>query len=166
MDLPAVYRITGLDGFRTRYIIEGNTTSENAIISFELGLVDSLNAPQEDTFNVTYRIEDENGVVATKKTLSDQDSGKTITISDVYRFLKSGRNSVYIDVSCNKHKAVTSTHVDIYLVKFRIDTDIQNYYNVVSNDSQNINFNISISRSITNLPITGTVTIKEPGQQP
>lgn len=35
MDLPAVYRITGLESLSTtRYIIEGNTESPNATISF------------------------------------------------------------------------------------------------------------------------------------
>ena len=46
MDLPAVYRITGLETLSTtRYIIEGNSESPNATVSFQLGIADSLNSP-------------------------------------------------------------------------------------------------------------------------
>jgi hypothetical protein len=62
MDLPATFAISGLDSFQSaRYIIEGNTNSENAILSYVLGLRDSLGSEDSDVITVTYTIEDASG---------------------------------------------------------------------------------------------------------
>jgi len=59
MDLPATYRITGLDDFTfTRYIIQGNADSPNALLSYTIGVQDALGESQADVVRVTYTIKD------------------------------------------------------------------------------------------------------------
>jgi hypothetical protein len=64
MDLPATYTITGLSEFdRKRYIIEGNSTSENAILNMTLGLEDALGQSEFDTITTTITITDSTGEI-------------------------------------------------------------------------------------------------------
>jgi len=55
MDMPATYRITGMDGFTSaRYIIEGNSTSTNAQLDLLFGIEDSLGSSDSDVLTVSY----------------------------------------------------------------------------------------------------------------
>lgn len=166
MDLPATYKITGLNVLNsTRYIIEGNSSSENAVLSFELGIVDSLDSEQQDSITLTYNIMDEAGNTTLNRTVPIDAGRLGDTIStNIYQYLRSGRNKVTISANANNLNAKTSTSFYVYLITFRISSDFSGYYRAISNNVLTIPFNISISRSITNLPISTTITVKEQGQ--
>lgn len=162
-DLPAVYRITGLETLSsTRYIIEGNTESQNATLSFQLGIVDALNSAQQDGISLQYIIEDESGNELVNKPLTIDGGrlGETININ-IYQYLKAGRNKVTINARCNNLKAKSSISFYVYLVKFSIQSNFSGYYSAISNASQNIIFDLNINRSITSLPIITRIKIRD-----
>ena len=157
MDIPATYRITGLDQFvAARYIIEGNSLSANGQLDILLGIEDSLGSPDSDVMTVSYQIVDNTG--NTQYNSSDQiETGKHV-VRNIYRYLRSGENKVTITVSANNHNARTTRTFSIYLVTFSIDTNFSGYYNPIANNAP-FSFDIFINRSITNLPIKTTVRI-------
>ena len=146
MDLPAVYKITGLDSIKgTRYIIEGNEDSPNAKIQFQLGIEDSLGSDQSDDISLRYTIKDESDNVLVSKplTVSANRLGQTITL-EVYQYLKPGRNKFNIEASCNNFSAKTSISFDIYLVTFSINSNFSGYYNALSSSSSSMQFALNI----------------------
>ena len=163
MDLPAVYRITGLETLSsTRYIIEGNTDSPNATINFQLGIVDALNAPQQDGISLRYKVEDESSNIAIDNPLTIDSGrlGETISIG-IYQYLKPGRNKVTISASCNNLKAETSIGFYVYLVRFSITSNFSGYYSALSSSSTSIVFNLNIDRTITSLSIDTKIRIRD-----
>ena len=157
MDLPATFAISGLDSFQSaRYIIEGNTNSENAILSYVLGLRDSLGSEDSDVITVTYTIEDASGNINYNESYQVA-TGERIN-KNVYQYLKSGDNSIYIKAVANNHSAQILKNFHIFLVKFSIDSNFNGYYNGVSNGMP-ITFDVSVNRSITNLPFVVKVYI-------
>ena len=157
MDLPAVYKITGLDSFTyTRYIIQGNEDSQNALLNYTIGVEDSLGETQADVVRVTYTIVDP----SQNTTFTDTDSvetGKSIS-KNIYRYLKPGENKVTVEAIANNNSAKTTKQFSIYLVTFSISSDFGGYYNGVSN-SPAFQFNVKVERSVTNLNVLTTVSI-------
>ena len=163
MDLPAVYKITGLDSIKgTRYIIEGNEDSPNAKIQFQLGIEDSLGSDQSDDISLRYTIKDESDNVLVSKplTVAANRLGQTITL-EVYQYLKPGRNKFNIEASCNNFSAKTSVSFDIYLVTFSINSNFSGYYNALSSSSSAMQFVLNINRSITSLNINTYIKIRD-----
>lgn len=163
MDLPAVYRITGLDTLSTtRYIIEGNSESSNATVSFQLGIVDSLNSPQQDSITLKYTVEDESKNIIVDRPLSIDSGrlGETISIQ-IYQYLKPGRNKVTIAANCNNLTAKTSVSFYVYLVSFSITSNFSGYYSALSSSASSIALDLSVNRSITQLPIVTTIKLRD-----
>lgn len=161
MDLPATYKITGLDSFITaRYIIEGNSNSSNAVLSYTMGLEDSLGDPDSDVITVTYTVKDSSDNTTYNESYQI-DTGKSVT-KGIYQYLRSGENKVTIKASANNHNAQTTRTFSIYLVTFSISSNFAGYYTGVSN-GRPFAFDVAIQRSITNLPIDTYVYISEDG---
>ena len=161
MDLPATYKITGLESFlQARYIIEGNSNSSNAILSYTLGLEDSLGEPDSDVISVTYTIKDssENITYNEGYQINTGDS----VVKNIYQHLRSGENKVTIKASANNHNAQTTRTFSIFLVTFSISSNFGGYYTGVAN-GRAFSFDVSVRRSITNLPVTTSVYISEDG---
>ena len=157
MDMPATYRITGMDGFvSARYIIEGNELSNNANLEINLGLEDSLGSTDSDVLTVSYQVIDNTG--NTQYSSSDQIETNRRIVKNIYRYLRSGENKVTVTAVANNHNARVSKTFSIYLVTFSIDTNFTGYYTPIANNTP-FSFDIFISRSITNLPVVTTVTI-------
>lgn len=157
MDLPATYRITGLDDFTfTRYIIQGNADSPNALLSYTIGVQDALGESQADVVRVTYTIKDQ----AQNVTYTDTDSvetGKSVS-RNIYRYLKPGENKVTVEAIANNNAAKTTKNFSIFLVTFSISSEFGGHYTGVSS-ANSFAFTVRIDRSVTNLPVTTTVTI-------
>ena len=161
MDLPATYKITGLDSFlQARYIIEGNSTSNNAILSYTLGLEDSLGEPDSDVVSVTYTIKDSSENVTYSEGYQIT-TGDSVT-KNIYQYLRSGENKVTIKAVANNHNAKTTRTFSIFLVTFSISSNFSGYYTGVSNNRA-FSFDVAVKRSITNLPVTTNVYISEAG---
>ena len=157
MDLPATYRVVGLDPFTyTRYIIQGNSDSPNALLEYTIGVQDALGESQADVVRVTYKIEDSAQNVTFMETDSVE-TGKTIS-RNIYRYLKPGENRVTVEAIANNNPAKTTKSFSIFLVNFSISSEFGGYYNGVPN-SNSFAFNVRIDRSVTNLPVTTTVYI-------
>lgn len=157
MDLPATYRVTGLDDFTfTRYIIQGNSDSPNALLSYTIGVQDALGESQADVVRVTYTIKDQ----AQNVTYTDTDSvetGKSVS-RNIYRYLKPGENKVTVEAIANNNAAKTTKNFSIFLVTFSISSEFGGHYTGVSS-TNSFAFTVRIDRSVTNLPVTTTVTI-------
>ena len=157
MELPATYRVTGLDSFTyTRYIIQGNSDSPNALLEYTIGVQDALGESQADVVRVTYTIKDP----AQNITYTETDSvetGKTIS-RNIYRYLKAGENKITVEAIANNNTAKTTKNFSIFLVTFSISSGFGGYYNGISS-SNSFAFDVTIERSVTNLPVTTTVTI-------
>lgn len=157
MELPATYRVTGLDSFTyTRYIIQGNSDSPNALLEYTIGVQDALGESQADVVRVTYTIKDP----AQNITYTETDSvetGKTIS-RNIYRYLKAGENKITVEAIANNNIAKTTKNFSIFLVTFSISSGFGGYYNGISS-SNSFAFDVTIERSVTNLPVTTTVTI-------
>lgn len=165
MDLPSVYAITGLEEIKgNRYVIYGNSSSENARIIFTPGIMDSMLQEVNDTLTITYQIKDKSDNVIYGDTIYTE-TGIPANIN-VYPYLKTGINDISIKVKSDSYSAEKHTTLHIYVVEFSIDTNFAGYYNGIVSDAD-INFYLSIYRSITNLPITVTARIKllEEGSQ-
>jgi hypothetical protein len=161
MDLPATYKITGLESFlQARYIIEGNSTSNNAILSYTLGLEDSLGEPDSDVVSVTYTIKDSSENVTYSEGYQIT-TGDSVT-KNIYQYLRSGENKVTIKAVANNHNAQTTRTFSIFLVTFSISSNFSGYYTGVSNNRA-FSFDVAVKRSITNLPVTTNVYISEAG---
>ena len=157
MDIPATYKITGLDGFvAARYIIDGNSTSANALLDLNLGLEDALGSSEFDVLTVSYTIKDNTETI--RYSSSDQIETGQQVVKQIYQYLRSGENKVSISVSANNHNAKTTKSFSIFLVTFSISSNFSGYYNPVANTVP-FSFDIFVQRSITNLPITTTIYI-------
>lgn len=156
MDMPATYKITGLEEFKNRYMIAGNSTSDNSKLEFYLNLEDSLGTSQDDTLTIQYEIKDNNGILRYKD--SDQIDTGDRRIKNIYNYLSAGENSIDIVVKANNYAARATKHFKIFLVTFSIETDFSGYYTPVANGSPII-FTAFVHRSVTNLPVTTTIKI-------
>lgn len=157
MDMPATYKITGLDGFvAARYIIDGNATSQNALLDINLGLEDALGSSEFDVLTVSYIIKDNTETV--RYTASDQIETGQHVVKQIYQYLRSGENKISISVSSNNHSAKTTKSFSIFLVTFSISSNFTGYYNPVANGVP-FSFDVFVQRSITNLPVTTTIYI-------
>lgn len=164
VELPATYKITGLDlnnqFSQARYIIEGNSASNNAVLSYTLGIEDSLGASDSDVISVTYTIKD-NSKNVTYNEGYQITTGEAVT-KNIYQHLRSGDNEVTIHAVANNHNAKITKTFHIFLVTFSISSNFAGYYTGVAN-GRAFSFDVSIRRSITNLPVTTTVYISEDG---
>jgi hypothetical protein len=156
MDLPATHKITGLNDLTTRYIIEGNSTSSNAILSFKPGVEDSLGSELSDEIAITYTIKDSSDNINYNRTIP-VDSGNWVNLN-IYEYLRSGDNTINIKAKASSVSATITKEFHIYLVTFSISSNFGGYYNGVSN-SMPFSFDLTVNRSITNLPITVNVYI-------
>lgn len=163
MDTPATYKITGLEGSaftRARYIIEGNQDSQNAVLSYTLGIEDSLGGSDSDIVTVTYTVKDSSQNITYNE--GDQVETGVLKIKNIYQYLRSGDNEITIKASANNHHASTTKTFHIYLVTFQISSNFGGYYTGISNGIS-FSFDVAIKRSITNLPCTTRVYISEDG---
>lgn len=164
VELPATYKITGLDlnnqFSQARYIIEGNSASNNAVLSYTLGIEDSLGTSDSDVISVTYTIKD-NSKNVTYNEGYQITTGEAVT-KNIYQYLRSGDNEVTIHAVANNHNAKITKTFHIFLVTFSISSNFAGYYTGVAN-GRAFSFDVSIRRSITNLPVTTTVYISEDG---
>jgi hypothetical protein len=121
-----------------------------------------LNAPQQDGISLHYTIEDESKNIAVDKPLTVDSGrlGETISIG-IYQYLKAGRNKVTISANCNNLTAKTSVSFYVYLVKFSITSNFSGYYSALSSSASNIVFDLTINRSITDLPIYTKIRIRD-----
>lgn len=159
MDLPATYKITGLEQFlQARYIIEGNQNSSNANLEYTLGLEDALGEPDSDVITVQYTIND-NSNNTTYGESYQLETGSYIS-KNIYQYLRSGENKVTIKATANNHNASTTRTFSVYLVKFSISSNFAGYYTGVANGVP-FSFDVAIQRSITNLPVTTKVYVDE-----
>lgn len=163
MDLPATYKITGLDSFlQARYIIEGNSNSDNAVLSYTLGLEDSLGEPDSDVISVTYTIKDSSENVTYNEGYQIS-TGDSVT-KNIYQYLRSGENKITIKATANNHNAQTTRTFSVYLVTFSISSNFIGYYTGIAN-GRAFSFDVAVQRSITNLPVTTNIYISEDGSK-
>lgn len=159
MDLPATYKITGLEQFlQARYIIEGNSNSSNARLEYTLGLEDSLGEPDSDIITVQYTIIDSSNNTTYGE--SYQIETGTSVSKNIYQYLRSGENVVTVKATANNHNASTTRTFRIYLVSFSISSNFSGFYTGVSNNLP-FSFDVAVSRSITSLPVTTKVYVDQ-----
>jgi hypothetical protein len=130
-------------------------------LEFTLGLEDSLGSTESDVITVSYTIKDSSENITYNE--SQQVSTGTPVSKNIYRYLRSGDNTVSITATANNHPAKTTKTFHIYIVTFSISSNFGGYYTGVSNNRA-FSFDVAVRRSITNLPITTTIYIDDPNE--
>lgn len=172
MERPSVYTVTGLSEISgTRYIIEGNSTSDNAKIIFTPEIKDAQQQQQFDNMVVQCTITTQSGIVTydRARSIDSGDLGHRIRIGDeltgVYQYLDTGRNTVRLTATCDTLSAKGSAVIYMDVVRFSISSDFSGYYSSIMNGASNISFNLSVSRTITNFPILTTIKLHDGYQE-
>ena len=140
-----------------RYIINGDTESEAAWLRFNVYLSKEQQGStiyESDSFTVTYKITDSNGVdhiESEGKDTSFLNAPSNPINKNIYDYLTIGQNNVIITMKANNSSAANSVSFPIYLIEFELESTF-NFANHWNPDLP-IEVPISVKRSNTNLTL-------------
>lgn len=140
-----------------RYIINGDTDSEAAWLRYNVYLSKEQQGAtiyESDSFTVTYKITDSNGVDHIESEGKDTSflNAPTNPINkNIYDYLTVGQNNVVITMKANNSSAQNSVSFPVYLIEFELSST----FNIANHWNPNLPLEvpISVKRSNTNLTL-------------
>lgn len=151
----------GLDP-NPKYIINGDSNSNSAQLSYNVYLSKESGGGvvyESDSFTVTYRVVDANGVEHVSSEEKDStflNSTKKVT-KNIYSMLSIGQNTVTVNMKARNSSAANSVTFPVYLITFELESSFD--YSAHWDPSKPIDVPISIRRSDTSLKLKTEVYI-------
>lgn len=151
----------GLDP-NPKYIINGDSGSNAAQLAFNVYLSKEEGGGtvyESDSFTVTYKITDANGVEhvqAEEKDSTFLNSTKKVT-KNIYSMLTVGQNTVTVTMKARNSSAQNSVTFPVYLIEFELESSFD--YSAHWDPTQPIDVPVSVKRSDTNLTLRVDVYI-------
>lgn len=150
-----IMTFNGLDP-NPKYIINGDSESSAAKLAFNVNLAKEQGGGivyESDSFTVTYKIIDSNGVEHTQAEEKDSTflNGTKKVTKNIYSLLTVGQNTVTVTMKARNSSAQNSITFPVYLVEFELSSNFD--FAAHWDPNQPIDVPISIKRSNTNLTL-------------
>lgn len=165
-DLVMTY--TGLDP-NPKYIINGDTQSSAANLQYNVYLSKEqggVTTYEDDSFTVTYKIIDSNGVEnvwSEEKSMIYINSSTKVT-KNIYKYLTIGQNIVNVTMKATNSSAKNSITFPVYLIDFALESTFD--YSAHWDPAKTIDVPVSIRRSDTNLTLQVDVYVDKTASSP
>ena len=148
-----------------RYIINGDSTSEDTKLAFSVMLKREKAGGVEidiDGFTVTYTIKDSTGketVVSEEFNASEcsTEGNENIIVRDMYQYLKEGTNQITLAVKARNSSASSKLNIPFYLVNFELSSTFP--FAEGKDPNKLISIPFRVKRSIGNLTLTVKVSV-------